>query len=70
MRQPAGSLGDIATAWAAQDAGGRSLGALSGRAETREVVAGATIVVDYGTPAKRGRTSPLANSTMFGLPSA
>ena len=46
---------DIAAAWAAQDAAGRSLGALSGRAETREVVAGATIVVDYGTPAKRGR---------------
>jgi hypothetical protein len=55
VRQPAGSLGDIAAAWAAQDAAGRPQGALSGRAETREVVAGANIVVDYGTPAKRGR---------------
>jgi hypothetical protein len=41
--------------WAALDAAGRSLGALSGRAEERATVNGATIVVDHGTPAKRGR---------------
>lgn len=45
----------IASAWRAQDAAGRSFGALSGRRIDTATVAGATIVVDHGTPAKRGR---------------
>ena len=56
-RRPANSvdLGAVATAWAAQDAAGKSIGALSGRRRDSTRVAGATIVVDHGTPAKRGR---------------
>ena len=49
------ALDAVAAAWSAQDAAGRSLGALSGRAEARGTIAGATITVDYGTPSKRGR---------------
>lgn len=45
----------IAERFAAEDAAGRSFGALSGRAQTEATVDGATIVVDYGQPAKRGR---------------
>jgi hypothetical protein len=45
----------IAARWAAQDSAGRSLGALSGRRTDTVRVAGATIVVDHGTPATRGR---------------
>jgi hypothetical protein len=41
--------------WAALDAAGRSLGALSGRGEARGALGGATFVIDYGTPARRGR---------------
>ena len=41
--------------FAALDAAGRPFGALSGRGETRATVDGATIVVDYGQPARRGR---------------
>jgi hypothetical protein len=48
-------LGALAAAWTAQDAAGRSLGALSGRRHDSTRVAGAMIVVDHGTPAKRGR---------------
>src|SRR5512134_608881 len=44
-----------AVAWAAADAAGRGVGALSGRAELTATVAGATIKVDHGTPSKRGR---------------
>jgi hypothetical protein len=44
-----------AVAWAAADAAGRGVGALSGRAELTATVAGATIQVDHGTPSKRGR---------------
>lgn len=54
-REPWMNLAGYAERWAALDAAGRSLGALSGRGETKETVAGATIVVDFGTPAKRGR---------------
>jgi hypothetical protein len=37
------------------DAAGKSLGALSGRGETKAMVDGASFTVDFGTPAKRGR---------------
>jgi len=46
----------IAERFAAQDAAGRSFGPLSGRAGTTRQVDGATITIDYGQPAKRGRT--------------
>jgi hypothetical protein len=45
----------LAVRWAEQDAVGRSLGALSGRAQMAETIAGARIGADYGTPSKRGR---------------
>lgn len=48
-------LDAFAARWAAQDAGGRSFGDLSGRGKFEGSVSGATISVDYGTPAKRGR---------------
>jgi hypothetical protein len=41
--------------WAAADAAGRGLGELSGRGREEETVAGARILVDYGTPSRRGR---------------
>lgn len=41
--------------WAAADPAGRGLGELSGRGREEETVAGARILVDYGTPSKRGR---------------
>jgi hypothetical protein len=49
------ALDPIAARWAAQDAAGRSFGALSGRRTDTASVAGAQIIVDHGTPAKRGR---------------
>lgn len=45
----------VASAWSALDAAGRSFGALSGRATPTYTVAGATIKLDHGTPVKRGR---------------
>jgi hypothetical protein len=48
-------LDAFAARWAEQDAGGRSFGDLSGRGKFEGSVSGATITVDYGTPAKRGR---------------
>ena len=45
----------LAQMFAARDAAGRPFGALSGRGEAAATVHGATITVDYGTPAKRGR---------------
>ena len=45
----------FATRWAAMDAAGRSLGALSGRAQMAAMIAGARVGADYGTPARRGR---------------
>jgi hypothetical protein len=54
-RRPWMPLDDIVRRWTAQDAAGRSLGALSGRARSSNVVAGATIGLDHGTPSKRGR---------------
>ena len=54
-RRPWMALDGIVERWSALDAAGRSLGALSGRAEETGTVASATLAVDYGTPAKRGR---------------
>jgi len=48
-------LDALAARWTAQDAAGRSIGALSGRRTDTATVAGATIIVDHGTPAMRGR---------------
>jgi hypothetical protein len=55
-RRPWMPIDDIVRRWTAQDAAGRSLGALSGRARSTNVVGGATITLDHGTPSKRGRT--------------
>lgn len=41
--------------WAEMDAAGVSIGELSGRGEAVGEVGGATVVVDYGQPSKRGR---------------
>lgn len=41
--------------WSEMDAAGQSFGALSGRGETVETVADATIAVDFGQPYRRGR---------------
>ncbi len=54
-RRPWMPIDDLVKRWTAQDAAGRSLGALSGRARSSNVVAGATIGLDHGTPSKRGR---------------
>lgn len=56
-RRPWGALqlDALAARWAADDAAGRRFGALSGRRTDSATVAGATIIVDHGTPAKRGR---------------
>ncbi|MFN2564215.1 MAG: DUF2911 domain-containing protein [Gemmatimonadaceae bacterium] len=45
----------LASRWAGQDAAGRSLGALSSRAQMSATIAGARLTADYGTPLKRGR---------------
>jgi hypothetical protein len=45
----------LATAFAARDQQGQALGLLSTRDTVRASVAGATLWVDYGRPAKRGR---------------
>lgn len=55
-RRPWMPIDDLVRRWTAQDAAGRSLGALSGRARSSNVVGGATIGLDHGTPSKRGRT--------------
>ncbi|GIV59814.1 MAG: hypothetical protein KatS3mg043_0903 [Rhodothermaceae bacterium] len=54
-RQPAVDLEALAERFAARDAAGQSFGPLSTRGEARATVHGATIVVDYGVPYKRGR---------------
>jgi len=41
--------------WAAADAAGRGMGELSGRGREEAEVGGARIVVDFGTPMRRGR---------------
>ena len=55
-RRPWMPIDDIVRRWTALDAAGKGLGALSGRGESTSKVGGATITLDYGTPAKRGRT--------------
>ncbi len=55
-RRPWMPIDDIVRRWTTQDAAGRSLGALSGRARSSNAVGGATISLDHGTPSKRGRT--------------
>lgn len=55
QRRPWLELDGPAAAWAAADAAGRSVGALSGRAEVIVTVAGAAITVNHGTPSRRGR---------------
>jgi hypothetical protein len=55
-RRPWMAIEDVVRRWTAQDAAGRSLGALSGRARTTSTVGGATISLDHGTPSKRGRS--------------
>ena len=54
-RRPWMPLDSAEARWTALDAAGRSLGALSGRGEARATIGGATVGIDYGTPAKRGR---------------
>ena len=54
-RRPWMAIDDLVRRWTAQDAAGRSLGALSGRARSTNAVGGATIGLDHGTPSKRGR---------------
>lgn len=48
-------VGRLAREYAARDAAGRGIGALSGRDTTIAMVLGARVLVDYGTPIKRGR---------------
>lgn len=54
-RRPWMSLDDLARRWAAADAAGQAAGALSGRDTARAIIDGATMLVDYGTPWRRGR---------------
>lgn len=54
-RVPSFDIDAFAERSAAKDAAGESFGPLSGRGETTAQVDGATINVDYGQPAKRGR---------------
>ena len=55
QRRPWMPVDDLVQRWTAQDAAGRSLGALSGRARSTNAVGGATIGLDHGTPSRRGR---------------
>lgn len=48
-------LAALAARWGALDSAGRSFGALSGRAQVEGRVGAATVRVDHGTPAMRGR---------------
>lgn len=54
-RATSADIAGLAARFAALDKAGRSFGALSGRSTTEATIEGATITVDYGTPAKRGR---------------
>ena len=48
-------MDELASQWAALDASGQGVGDLSGRGAADVMVKGANIVLDYGTPVKRGR---------------
>lgn len=50
------NLEQIASAWAAKDAAGQPMGVASTRDTVNAQVGGATVWIDYGRPAKRGRT--------------
>lgn len=54
-RRPWLELAPFAARWAELEASGKRFGALSGRGKAESTVHGAEIVVDYGTPRKRGR---------------
>jgi hypothetical protein len=54
-RVPWLQLDDAAARWAQADREGRGMGELSGRGRAEGSVGGASIVVDYGTPTRRGR---------------
>jgi hypothetical protein len=54
-RVPSVDLAAVLTAWAARDAQGQAMGTLSPRDTVRASAGGASLLVDYGRPAKRGR---------------
>ena len=54
-RRPWMSFDQLTPRWLALDAAGKSVGALSGRAQATGKVGPVTVNVDYGTPAARGR---------------
>lgn len=54
-RRPWMAVDALAARWQADDAAGRSVGALSGRGAAKATIAGAMLTADFGTPAKRGR---------------
>src|SRR5687767_6445558 len=69
-RRPWMPIDDIVRRWTAQDAAGRSLGALSGRAQSKDVIGGAGISLDHGTPLEArahdlGRTRPVRQRVAY-----
>lgn len=54
-RRPWMDVEALASRWAAADRVGRGVGALSGRGRADGTIAGARLMLDYGTPVKRGR---------------
>lgn len=54
-RLPDANTSAIASAWAARDAAGQSMGTASTRDTLHATVGGAQITIDYGRPARRGR---------------
>ena len=53
--RPSIDIAAIAAAWGAKDAGGAAMGVASPRDTLNAIAGGATIWIDYGRPAKRGR---------------
>lgn len=56
VRKTAVDVAALASQFSSGDAAGATFGPLSGRHENTVTLKGATITVDFGTPAKRGRT--------------
>jgi hypothetical protein len=54
-RLPSLDVATVAAGWAARDAQGQAMGTLSPRDTVRATVGGASLLVDYGRPRKRGR---------------
>jgi hypothetical protein len=54
-RRPWMEVDALVERWAAADRAGRGVGALSGRGRATGAIAGASLLVDYGTPVRRGR---------------